>query len=121
MIGDGGFVFALEKRGYVKAGPWTPEAAVEHPEAVRQLHREFLRAGSNVMQTFTFYASEDKLENRGNYVAEKISVSTTHPPRPLLVKGITDTPPPKFPQRKAGALFFFFFCAFSEVEKVFVA
>ncbi|XP_053303960.1 betaine--homocysteine S-methyltransferase 1 [Spea bombifrons] len=73
IIGDGGFVFALEKRGYVKAGPWTPEAAVEHPEAVRQLHREFLRAGANVMQTFTFYASEDKLENRGNYVAEKIS------------------------------------------------
>ncbi|NXA74305.1 BHMT1 methyltransferase, partial [Thryothorus ludovicianus] len=77
VIGDGGFVFALEKRGYVKAGPWTPEATVEHPEAVRQLHREFLRAGSNVLQTFTFYASEDKLENRGNYVAEKISVSET--------------------------------------------
>ncbi|XP_030625029.1 betaine--homocysteine S-methyltransferase 1 isoform X2 [Chanos chanos] len=66
VIGDGGFVFALEKRGYVKAGPWTPEAAAEHPEAVRQLHREFLRAGANVMQTFTFYASDDKLENRGN-------------------------------------------------------
>ncbi|TDH13016.1 hypothetical protein EPR50_G00052690 [Perca flavescens] len=65
VIGDGGFVFALEKRGYVKAGPWTPEASVTHPEAVRQLHREFLRAGSNVMQTFTFYASDDKLENRG--------------------------------------------------------
>uniref|UniRef100_A0A3B5KE40 Betaine-homocysteine methyltransferase n=1 Tax=Takifugu rubripes TaxID=31033 RepID=A0A3B5KE40_TAKRU len=66
VIGDGGFVFALEKRGYVKAGPWTPEATKEHPEAVRQLHREFLRAGANVMQTFTFYASDDKLENRGN-------------------------------------------------------
>ncbi|XP_037121102.1 betaine--homocysteine S-methyltransferase 1 [Syngnathus acus] len=66
VIGDGGFVFALEKRGYVKAGPWTPEAASEHPEAVRQLHREFLRAGSNVMQTFTFYASDDKLVNRGH-------------------------------------------------------
>ncbi|XP_036383201.1 betaine--homocysteine S-methyltransferase 1-like isoform X1 [Megalops cyprinoides] len=66
VIGDGGFVFALEKRGYVKAGPWTPEANVTHTEAVRQLHREFLRAGSNVMQTFTFYASDDKLENRGN-------------------------------------------------------
>ncbi|XP_008323906.1 betaine--homocysteine S-methyltransferase 1-like [Cynoglossus semilaevis] len=66
VIGDGGFVFALEKRGYVKAGPWTPEAAAEHPEAVRQLHREFLRAGSNVMQTFTFYASDDKLVNRGH-------------------------------------------------------
>lgn len=33
VFGDGGFVFALEKRGYVKAGPWTPEAAAEHPEA----------------------------------------------------------------------------------------
>lgn len=30
--------------------------------SVRQLHREFLRAGANVIQTFTFYCSEDKLE-----------------------------------------------------------
>lgn len=43
--------------------------------AVRQLHREFLRAGANVLQTFTFYASDDKLESWGNYVADKISVS----------------------------------------------
>merc|ERR1712183_2451 len=76
VIGDGGFVFELEKRGYVKAGPWTPEAAVENPEAVRQLHREFLRAGADVMQAFTFYASEDKLLNRGNNVGEKIGVDT---------------------------------------------
>merc|ERR1711875_195038 len=74
VIGDGGFVFALEKRGYVKAGPWTPESAVENPEAVRQLHREFLRAGSDVMQAFTFYASEDKLINRGNMAGQKIGV-----------------------------------------------
>ncbi|CAM1318824.1 Uncharacterised protein r2_g2696 [Pycnogonum litorale] len=33
VVGDGGFVFALEKRGYVKAGPWTPECVVENPEA----------------------------------------------------------------------------------------
>ncbi|XP_069794421.1 betaine--homocysteine S-methyltransferase 1 isoform X3 [Narcine bancroftii] len=73
IIGDGGFVFALEKRGFVKAGPWTPEATVEHPEAVRQLHREFLRAGSTVLQTFTFYGSDDKLMNRGNYVEQKFT------------------------------------------------
>lgn len=42
--------------------------------SVRQLHREFLRAGANVMQTFTFYASEDKLENRGN--KQRFTVST---------------------------------------------
>jgi len=70
VIGDGGFVFALEKRGYVKAGPWTPESVIEHPDAVMQLHREFLRAGSTVMQAFTFYASDDKLKNRGNKSSE---------------------------------------------------
>ena len=67
-------MFELEKRGYVKAGPWTPEATVEHPEAIRQLHREFLRAGADVMQAFTFYASEDKLINRGNEAGKKIGV-----------------------------------------------
>jgi len=39
---------------------------MENSDAVKQLHIEFARAGSDVMQTFTFYASEDKLENRGN-------------------------------------------------------
>jgi len=73
VIGDGGFVFELEKRGYVKAGPWTPEACLEHPEAVKGLHREFLRAGSDVMQTFTFYASDDKLKNRGNQAGQKFT------------------------------------------------
>uniref|UniRef100_A0A672HVT2 Betaine--homocysteine S-methyltransferase 1-like n=1 Tax=Salarias fasciatus TaxID=181472 RepID=A0A672HVT2_SALFA len=66
VVGDGGYVLQLERRGYVKAGHWTPEAAVEHPEAVRQLHREFLRAGADVIQTFTFYCSEDKLEMSAN-------------------------------------------------------
>lgn len=74
VIGDGGFVFELEKRGYVKAGPWTPEATCENPIAVKQLHTEFARAGADVMQTFTFYASEDKLENRGNYAAENFGI-----------------------------------------------
>ncbi|KXJ18991.1 betaine--homocysteine S-methyltransferase 1 isoform X2 [Exaiptasia diaphana] len=72
VVGDGGFLFCMERRGYVKAGPWTPEATVENPEAVRQLHREFLRAGADVMQTFTFYASDDKLKNRGNDASQKI-------------------------------------------------
>jgi len=74
VIGDGGFLFELEKRGYITAGPFTPEVVVEHPEAVEQLHREFLRCGSDVMQAFTYYATEDKLNNRGNKVGETIGV-----------------------------------------------
>ena len=41
---------------------------------MRQLHREFLRAGSDVMQALTFYASDDKLENRGNVAQDKYTV-----------------------------------------------
>ena len=33
VIGDGSYTLTLEKRGYVKAGPFTPEAVVEYPEA----------------------------------------------------------------------------------------
>jgi len=88
VIGDGGFIFALEKRGYVKAGPWTPEATVEHPEAVRQLHREFLRAGSDVMQAFTFYASEDKLTDRGNTAGKTIGVSAINTEAAKLAKEV---------------------------------
>lgn len=64
VIGDGSFVMTLEKRGYVLAGNWTPEASIQYPDAVRQLHREFLRAGADVMQTFTFYASEDRMKQK---------------------------------------------------------
>ena len=65
VLGDGGYLLELEKRGYVQAGPFTPEVVIEHPDALAQLHREFLRAGVDVLQTMTFYASEDKLSTVG--------------------------------------------------------
>src|SRR5512134_2364175 len=65
VLGDGGYLLELEKRGYVQAGPFTPEVVIEHPEALEQLHREFLRAGAEVLQTMTFYASDDKLATVG--------------------------------------------------------
>ena len=65
VLGDGGYILELERRGYVQAGPYTPEVAVEHPEALRQLHREFLRAGADVLQALTFYASKEKLGTAG--------------------------------------------------------
>jgi betaine-homocysteine S-methyltransferase len=65
VLGDGGYLLELEKRGYVQAGPFTPEVVIEQPEALVQLHREFLRAGAEVLQTMTFYASDDKLATVG--------------------------------------------------------
>lgn len=65
VLGDGGYLLELEKRGYVQAGPFTPEVVIEHPDALAELHREFLRAGVDVLQTMTFYASDDKLATVG--------------------------------------------------------
>ena len=65
VLGDGGYLLELEKRGYVQAGPFTPAVVIEHPDALAQLHREFLRAGAEVLQTMTFYASDDKLATVG--------------------------------------------------------
>jgi betaine-homocysteine S-methyltransferase len=65
VLGDGGYLLELEKRGYVQAGPFTPEVAIEHPEALAELHREFLRAGAEFLTTMTFYASDDKLATVG--------------------------------------------------------
>ena len=65
VIGAEGYVFELERRGYVKAGPFVPEVILDEPDALRQLHREFLRAGSDVMVALTYYAHRDKLKDVG--------------------------------------------------------
>ena len=56
-----GYLFAMERRGYLSAGAFVPEVVLEHPEVVTQLHREFIRAGSDVVQAFTYYAHREKL------------------------------------------------------------
>src|SRR5947209_20456231 len=65
VIGAEGYVFELERRGYIKAGPYVPEVVLDFPDAVRQLHREFLRAGSDVMVALTYYAHREKLRHVG--------------------------------------------------------
>ena len=57
-----GYLFELERRGYLQAGPYVPEVVLDHPEVVRQLHREFVRAGSDVVEAFTYYGHREKLK-----------------------------------------------------------
>jgi betaine-homocysteine S-methyltransferase len=57
-----GYIFELERRGYIQAGAYVPEVVLEHPEAVEQLHREFLRAGSDVLVALTYYGHREKLK-----------------------------------------------------------
>src|ERR1700674_2083048 len=65
VLGDGGYLLELEKRGWVRAGPFTPEVVLTHPDALRELHVEFREAGAEVLQALTFYASRDKLATVG--------------------------------------------------------
>ncbi len=78
ILGDGGYLLELERRGYVDSGSrrekvgtgkgsgqFTPEVVIENPDALRELHREFLSAGSQVLQALTFFATREKLSRAG--------------------------------------------------------
>ncbi|MGD8623887.1 MAG: homocysteine S-methyltransferase family protein [Anaerolineae bacterium] len=65
VLGAEGYVFELERRGYVQAGPYVPEVVLEQPEAVKALHREFLHAGAEVMVALTYYAHREKMKAIG--------------------------------------------------------
>jgi betaine-homocysteine S-methyltransferase len=65
VLGAEGYVFELERRGYIKAGPYVPEVVLDFPEAVTELHREFRRAGADVMVALTYYAHREKLRDVG--------------------------------------------------------
>src|SRR5207249_10181159 len=56
-----GYLFELERRGYLQAGAFVPEVVLDHPEVVAQLHRDFVRAGSDVVEAFTYYAHREKM------------------------------------------------------------
>ena len=56
-----GYLFEFERRGYLQAGAFVPEVVLEHPELVEQLHREFVHAGSDVVEAFTYYGHRAKL------------------------------------------------------------
>jgi betaine-homocysteine S-methyltransferase len=56
-----GYLFEFERRGYLQAGAYVPEIVLEHPDLVAGLHREFVHAGSDVVEAFTYYGHREKL------------------------------------------------------------
>ena len=51
-----------------------PEVVLEHPELVAQLHREFVHAGSDVVEAFTYYAHREKMRLVGKeHLLEEIN------------------------------------------------
>src|SRR6516164_1761403 len=87
-----GYLFEFERRGYLQAGAYVPVVVLEHPELVAQLHREFVHAGSDVVEAFTYYAHREKLRVIGREGdLERINKTAL-----TIAKGVAD---------ESGALF----------------
>ena len=65
VIGAEGYLFEFERRGYLQAGAFVPEVVLEHPDLVEGLHRDFVHAGSDVVEAFTYYAHRAKMRMVG--------------------------------------------------------
>jgi len=94
-----GYLFEMERRGYLTAGEFVPEVALENPEALTNLHRDFQHAGSDVMVAFTYNAHREKLRIIGKEdlleplnraaldIARKVAASVPESHEPNLVAG----------------------------------
>ncbi len=83
-----GFLFEIERRGYMASGEFVPMVSLDHPEILENLHKEFQHAGSDIVQAFTYNGHREKMRVIGkeelleplNRAALKIAkkVATNH-------------------------------------------
>jgi betaine-homocysteine S-methyltransferase len=94
-----GYIFELERRGFLKAGPFVPEVVLKYPEVVQTLHREFVRSGTDVVVACTYYAHRSKLQSIGienalerlNVKAVELAVAAAGETNALVAGNICNT------------------------------
>ena len=72
VVFDGAMGTMMQRMG-LQAGELPELLNMTHPEMIRDIHRQYVEAGSHVVSTNTFQASEYKLKNCGYTVEEIIS------------------------------------------------
>ena len=83
----------------MQAGAFVPEVVLEEPEMVAGLHREFVHAGSDVVEAFTYYAHRAKMKivgrekdlERINRTALKLAKKVARETGTLLAGNICNT------------------------------
>ncbi|MEE9156244.1 MAG: homocysteine S-methyltransferase family protein, partial [Gemmatimonadota bacterium] len=66
VVLDGGLATALEERGYdLDDELWSAKVLLEAPDAIRQVHLDFLAAGADCISTSTYQASIPGFRKRG--------------------------------------------------------
>jgi len=94
-----GFLFEIERRGYMASGEFVPMVSLEHPEALENLHIDFQHAGSDIVQAFTYNGHREKMRVIGKEdlleplnraalkIAKKVSKLKSTGPKPNLMAG----------------------------------
>ena len=66
VVLDGGLATTLEARGYdLNDDLWSARVLLEEPDAIRQVHRDFLDAGADCIVTASYQASLTGFARRG--------------------------------------------------------
>ena len=117
-----GFLFEMERRGYLAHGEAIPEVSLEYPEILAALHRDFQHAGSDVVEAFTYNGQRERLRVAGkedlfepmNRAALKIARSVADTPmdggeKNLMAGNISNSnewhPTDQTAQKKVRAMF----------------
>ena len=61
LVLAGGYLFEVERRGYLTAGEFVPKVALDHPEVLKQVATDFIRAGSDIALAFTYNGHREKM------------------------------------------------------------
>jgi homocysteine S-methyltransferase len=104
---DGGTGSELKRRGVaMHAAAWSAPAALMHPEILRELHADYIRAGADIITTNTFGTSRFVLEAAGlgrdftainrHAVAAALEAREIAADRSVAIAGSMSCLPPRF-------------------------
>ena len=94
-----GFLFEIERRGYMASGEFVPMVSLDHPEVLENLHKEFQHAGSDIVEAFTYNGHREKMRVIGKEelleplnraalkIAKKVALNTPEGMYPNLMAG----------------------------------
>ena len=83
-----GFLFEIEKRGYLASGEFVPMVALEHPEVLENLHKDFQHSGSDIVEAFTYNGHREKMRVIGKEdLLEKLNRAALK-----IAKNVADNP-----------------------------
>ena len=92
-----GFLFEIERRGYMASGEFVPMVSLDHPEVLENLHKEFQHAGSDIVEAFTYNGHREKMRVIGKEelleplnraalkIAKKVALNTPKGMKPCLL------------------------------------